>query len=94
MYAGTGDMYGREGDEGELHVWGGIVSARLQAWADALDTAPEAVMEAARREGIAPVTDTAEPKGREQEGRPTDPALRCVAFARSDAKRLRDAVDA
>jgi len=93
MYRGTGEMYGRNEGRGELHVWGGIVSARLKDYAGALDTSPEAVLSAVDREEIAPVVDTADAKGRGSDrDRPTEPALRCLAFTREDFRRLVAAV--
>ena len=96
MHAGTGHHFGKAGGEGEVHVWGGIVSARLSDLAGALETTPEKLMDAADREGITPMVDTATSVGRSdsEDDRPTDPALRSVAFAREDVARLRDAIEA
>jgi hypothetical protein len=96
MHAGTGHHFSKAGGEGEVHVWGGIVSARLSDLAEALGTGPEKLMDAADREGITPMVDTATPAGRSdsEDDRPTDPALRSVAFAREDVARLRDKIEA
>jgi len=92
IQAGTGKRYGAEQTRGEIEVWGGIVSARLSDYAGALDSTPEEVLNAVDAEGIEPVLDTAEPKGREDHDRPTDPDLRCLAFSREDFRRLVAAV--
>jgi hypothetical protein len=92
-HQGTSEPYGTEGGRGELSVWGGIVSARLTDYAGALGTAPEEVLGAVEREGIEPMLDTAEPKGRGKDrDRPTDPELRCLALTREDFTRLVEAI--
>ena len=74
-------------------MWGGIVSARLEDIAGALETAPQAILGAVEREGIEPMLDTAEPKGRGSDReRPTEPELRCLAFTREDFARLVEAI--
>jgi len=93
IQAGTGKRYGAEQKRGEIEAWGGVVSARLSDYADALDTTAEAVLDAVDAEGVDPVVDTAEPKGRgDDRERPTDPELRCLAFSREDFARLVEAV--
>jgi hypothetical protein len=93
IQAGTGKRYGTEDGRWELSVWGGIVSARLTDYAGALNTTPEKILDAARREGIEPMLDTAEPKGRgDDRERPTSPELRCLAFTREDFRQLVAAV--
>jgi hypothetical protein len=90
---GTKEWFGRQSDEGDLHVWGGIVSARLSDLASALDTTPEKILRAVDAEGIAPLFDTGVPKGRGSDtDRPTDPELRCLAFTVEDFKALTGAV--
>jgi hypothetical protein len=94
IQAGTGRRYGAQSGRGQVEAWGGIVSARLEAHADALGRPPEAILDAVEREGIEPLVDTAEPKGRgDDRQRPTDPALRCLAFSREDFARLAGALD-
>jgi hypothetical protein len=93
IQAGTGKRYGAQSERGQVEVWGGIVSARLEDIAEALGTAPEAVLDALEAEGIGPMLDTAEPKGRgDDRDRPTSPELRCLAFTREDFARLVEAV--
>lgn len=93
IQAGTGKRYGAEPERGQIEAWGGIVSARLEDYAGALDTTAEAVLDAVEAEGITPAVDTAEPKGRgKNRDRPTEPALRCLAFSREDFARLVAAV--
>ena len=93
MYTGTGKRYGAQSERGEIEAWGGIVSARLSDYASALDSTPQAVLDAVEAEGIEPAVDTAEPKGQgSDEERPTDPELRCLAFTREDFAQLVDAV--
>ena len=58
-HQGTSEPYGTEEGRGELLVWGGIVSARLEDIAGALETAPQAVLDAVEWEGIELVLDTA-----------------------------------
>lgn len=89
IQAGTGKRYGAQSERGELSVWGGVVSARLEDIAGALETTPEAVLDAIDAEGIDPAVDTAEPKGRgDDRDRPAEPELRCLAFTRRDFRRL------
>jgi hypothetical protein len=93
MHSGTGKRYGEQQERGELSVWGGIVSARLKDYAGALNAEPQAVLSAVDREEIAPVVDTADAKGRGSDReRPTEPALRCLAFTREDFRQLVAAV--
>ncbi len=61
--AGTGKRYGTENGRGELSVWGGIASARLSDYAGALETSPQAILDAVDTEGVDPIVDTADPKG-------------------------------
>jgi len=93
MYAGTGKRYGAEQTRGEIEAWGGIVSARLSDYAEALDTTAEAVLEAAETAGVEPILDTAEPKGQSDAERPTEPELRCLAFSREHFARIVEAVE-
>jgi hypothetical protein len=91
-HQGTSEPYGTEEGRGELSVWGGIVSARLSDYAGALDSTPQAVLDAVEAEGITPAVDTAEAKGRgDDRERPTEPGLRCLAFTREDFRRLVEA---
>lgn len=84
-----GAQYGKRDSEGsEINVWGGIASATVEDWAEALDTTPQRVAEAV--EEIDPMVDTAIPKGRSTEDRPTDPALRSVALSTEKVSTLRD----
>lgn len=74
-------------------MWGGIVSARLVDYAGALETTPGAVLSALDREGIEPLTDTAQEKGQSRsEGRPTDPTLRSLALTKQDFQAVAGAV--
>ncbi len=74
-----------------LEVWGGIVSAKLEQWAEELGCTPDDVLGAVDSAGIDPITDTAEPKGRGKDrDRPTDPALRCLALTIDDAQTLKN----
>lgn len=92
-HQGTSEPYGTEEGRGELSVWGGIVSARLEDIAGALETAPGKVLGRLKAEGIEPMLDTAEPKGQGKDrDRPTDPGLRCLALTREDFGRLVEAV--
>ncbi len=92
-HQGTSEPYGTEEGRGELSVWGGIVSARLDDIAGALETAPGKVLDRLEAEGIEPMLDTAEPKGQGKDrDRPTDPELRCLALTREDFGRLVEAV--
>jgi hypothetical protein len=68
-HQGTSEPYGTEGGRGELSVWGGIVSARLEDIAGTLETAPGKVLDTLEAEGIEPMLDTAEPKGHSPQGR-------------------------
>ena len=89
------DSYANRGSEGEIRCWGGIVSARLQTVADELGTTPERLMDAADREGIETMVDTATDVGRKsRHERPDDPEIRCVAFEFEDFEALADAVGA
>jgi hypothetical protein len=92
---GTSAAYGKREGQGEIRCWGGIISARLSALATELDTTPEELMRATRREGIDPMVDTATDVGRgSAHERPTDPEKRCVAFEFEDFEALADAVGA
>lgn len=67
-------------ESGALEAWGGIVSGRVTEFAEALDTDPETVLQAAKRVPL--LVDTAEPKGRRGEpDRPDGPELRCLAHS-------------
>jgi hypothetical protein len=92
-----GHTYGKRNDDGsELHVWGGIVSARVSDIAEALGATPEELLEALGESAVEPLTDTAEPKGRRgaEEDRPTDPSLRSVALTTGELETLRDELEA
>lgn len=94
MHTGTGKRYGAQSERGQIEAWGGIVSARLAGYADALGTTPEAVLGAVETAGAEPILDTAEPKGHGKDrDRPTEPELRCLAFSREDFRRLVEAVE-
>jgi hypothetical protein len=84
--AATGDLTEWGGTE-----WGGITAGRVTAWAEALGTSADAIVEAAR--AVTPLMDTGTNKARESHERPTDPALRCIAWRRADVKRVRALVD-
>jgi hypothetical protein len=90
--AGTGKRYGAEDGRGELSVWGGIASARLSDYAGALETSPQAILDAVDAEGIDLILDTAEKGQASDRERPTSPELRCLAFTREDFRRLVEAV--
>lgn len=93
IQAGTGKPYGAQSERGEIEAWGGIVSARLSDYAGALNSTPQAVLDAVEAEGIEPAVDTAEAKGQASDGdRPTEPKLRCLAFTREDFARLVEAI--
>lgn len=66
--------------------------------AAALDTAPVAVLEAIERNGITPLVDTAVPKRKtrdgEENGRPTNPEIRCLPFEVKDFRQLAAALGA
>lgn len=73
---------------GDITEYGGIASAYVQAWADALHTTPEAVVRAA--DAVPPLVDTGTSESSyESHERPTDPALRCIAWTSEDVKRVR-----
>ena len=72
--------YGKAGGEGEIHVWGGIVSGRVAHLAGALETTPGALLDAVDAAGVTPMVDTAKQNGRKDRDRPTDPEKRCLAF--------------
>ena len=93
-HAGNGAQYGKHDADGDIEAWGGIVSAHLADLAEKLSCSPEALMRAADREGITPMVDTAKRKGRRSEpDRPTDPAVRCVAFRAEDVRRLEEVLE-
>lgn len=76
---------------GDLTQWGGITAGRVTAWAQALGTNADAIVEAAH--AVTPLMDTGTNKARESHERPTDPALRCIAWRRADVKRVQALVD-
>ena len=87
-----GAQFGKRGsnDGSELHVWGGIVSARVADLADALDaTSEEQLLDALEESGVEPLIDTAKQK-RQERDRPTDPALRSIALTTEALETLRD----
>ena len=76
---------------GDITSYGGIASARVTAWADALDTTPEAVVSAA--DVVPPLVDTGtRPSNYESHDRPTAPHLRCIAWNASDLPEVKDAL--
>ena len=76
---------------GDITEYGGIASAYVQAWADALGVAPEAVVSAASQ--VPPLVDTGTSESNyESHERPTDPALRCIAWTSEDVERVRAVV--
>ena len=77
-------------DHGEITFYGGIGSARVIAWADALDTTPEAIIRAA--DMVPPLMDTAQQKGRKKRNRATAPHLRCIAWTVRDLPEVRAAL--
>jgi hypothetical protein len=79
--AATGDLTEWGGTE-----WGGITAGRVTAWAEALGTSADAIVEAAR--AVPPLMDTGIGKSRESHKRPTDPELRCIAWRRADVERI------
>jgi len=86
-----GAEFGKRGsnDGSELHVWGGIVSARVADLADALDATSEELLEALEESEAEPLVDTAAQK-RQERDRPTDPALRSIALTTEALETLRD----
>ena len=84
------DALNAQADHGEITFYGGIGSARVTAWADALDTTPEAVVNAASV--VPPLMDTAQQKGRKKRDRATAPHLRCIAWNASDLPEVRTAI--
>ncbi|WP_162891582.1 hypothetical protein [Salinibacter ruber] len=78
----------RSGDT--LEVWGGIISAHLDDWAEELGCTPEDVLGVVESASIDPVVDTAKNKGQEDHDRPADPALRCLALTIDDAQTLKN----
>lgn len=78
--------------EGELSEWGGIVSGRVTAWADALNVSTETFLRAIEEADVEMMVDTAREKGGEYD-RSTDPSLRCLAMSRDEAERLRSLCD-
>ena len=74
----------------DLATYGGIHAGRVTAWADALDTTPEDVVNAT--DAVPPMMDTAASKNRETHTRPTAPELRCIAWAAEDVPEVRAVV--
>ena len=74
-------------DHGEITAYGGIASARVTAWADALSTTPEAIIRAANV--VPPLMDTAQQKGHKPRDRATAPHLRCIAWTVGDLPEVR-----
>ena len=74
---------------GALESWSGIVSGHVSDYAEALDATPEAVLTAAQKVPL--LFDTAESKKTrgDDPGRPTDPALRCLAMTEDRFQALR-----
>jgi hypothetical protein len=81
------------GERGELHEWGGIVSARISDLARSIGAHPEEVARAVESEAVDTIMDTAKEKGqRKDEDRPTDPELRSVALTEEGLQALRNEV--
>jgi hypothetical protein len=76
--------------ERELHVWGGIVSARVSDLADELGAQPQEVAQALQ--DVPCLVDTAEQK-RQERDRPTDPSLRSVALTTGQLEELRSELE-
>jgi hypothetical protein len=96
MYQGTSEAYRARGTDAHasgdgLEVWGGIVSAKLEQWAEELGCTPDDVLGAVDSAGIDPLVDTAQEKGRSRSDpdRATDPTLRCLALTIDDARTLK-----
>lgn len=91
-------MYEKIGEaaEGEVTARYGIVAGRVADLADLLDVAPDQLLQAADQAGVEVMVDTAATKGRSrnEEERPTDPALRCLAFAVEDFRAVAAVVGA
>lgn len=86
---------GGDAEDRELHVWGGILSARISDIAEAIGATPEEVAQAAESKAVETMMDTAEPKGyRTDEDRPTDPELRSIALTEEQFDALRNEVEA
>lgn len=82
----------RSGDT--LEVWGGIVSAHLEDFAEELGCTPDEVLGAVDSAGIDPLVDTAESKGRGKDrDRPEDPALRSLAITTDELDTLTNLID-
>lgn len=76
-----------------LTTYGGITTGRVTAWADALDTTPEAVV--AATETVSPLMDTGiDPKGESKYPRSQDPDERSLAWITSNVPDVRRAVHA
>jgi hypothetical protein len=77
-------------DGGDLEEWCGIVSGKVTAFAEAFGCTPAAVVRAARAaEDVDLLFDTAREKGRGQQDRTDDPALRCIGLTTEGAERLK-----
>jgi hypothetical protein len=76
-----------------LTTYGGITTGRVTAWADALDTTPEAVV--AATDAVPPLMDTGiDPKGDDKYPRSQDPAERSIAWIAGHVPDVRKAVHA
>lgn len=74
-----------------LTTHGGITTGPVTAWADALDTTPEAVV--AATDTVPPLMDTGvDPKGESKYPRSQDPEERSVAWIKGDVPAVREAV--
>ena len=78
-------------DHGEITFYGGIASARVTAWANALGTTPEAIPRAV--EAVPPLMDTAKQNGQKKRDRATAPHLRCIAWTTGDLPKVRAALE-
>jgi hypothetical protein len=76
--------------ERELHVWGGVVSARVSDLADELGAQPQEVAQALQ--DVPCLVDTARQKRKERD-RPTDPSLRSVALTTGQLDELRSELE-
>jgi hypothetical protein len=82
---------GGEQEDREVNEYGGIYSARVEDLADHLNTTPDDLLAAIERGEAEPLVDTARQK-KAQRDRPTDPAIRSLAFTTEELRALRSAV--
>ena len=84
------DAHNAHVDHGDITVYGGVASAYVEAWADALGVPPEVVIDAAAV--VPPLMDTSVSKARESHKRPSTPELRCLAWLTHQLPEVRTAV--